>query len=168
MNESRTKPAGPTIQEIIMALAGLNYPENDRLDAAKRLSWVPDLARDLIEFVRLDCPKFDPDNGQPHRTLLRPLQDGLTVSRLMTDYLQQPAGAFLLGAALITHHDEALGLLEKMIVNGIYIKKDNGAYANISVPAARSYPICRTCGTVLVHKAAFCGFCGSPTEIPPD
>ncbi len=166
MNKPDQQP-NLNIQEILDALGKLGYPEQGRLDAAKRLSWVPELARDMIEYARLGCPHFDPRTGLQHQTLLRPLNDGLTVAQLMSDYLQGPAGAFLLGAALITHHDEAIGMLEKILTDGLYTQRPDGSYANITVPAARRFPTCPACGTVLVRKTPFCRICGSPTGIQP-
>lgn len=156
------------INDIMDALAKLGYPEQGRLDAAKRMSWVPELARDMIEFVRQGCPQFDSRTGLQHQTLLRPLNDGLTVGLLMIDYLQSPSSAFLLGAALITHREEALAMLEKMVTDGLYALEPNGKYVNRRVPAERKYPPCPGCGTPLVRRSAFCRVCGSPTGIAPD
>jgi hypothetical protein len=148
--------------QIMDAFKKLGYNENGLKDAARRLSWVPPLAYDMIEYVKIGAPGFDPYTGTVPPMLLRPLSDGFTVAMLIVEYLMKPSGAFLMGAALITHHDEAILMIEKMISEGVSIRQPDGTYVNMDVPAASRYPICSMCGTKLVRKANNCPGCGSP------
>ncbi|MDD5603044.1 MAG: hypothetical protein PHG48_03035 [Eubacteriales bacterium] len=167
MPQKQNQPNIPEMpmEAITAALKQLGYPEDGIMDAAQRMSWVPMLAADMVEFARMGAPKFDPDTGKTPAALLRPLRDGYTVASLMEDFLQEPTSAFLLGAALITHYEEALGMLEKMIEDGIYVKEPDGRYVNYSVPAAAKYPECPVCGTKLFKNIAYCGVCGSKTGL---
>lgn len=164
MNATDTGPINVPMASIIAALARLGYPESGREDAAVRMSWVPELATDMISYADKGAPKFDPQTGQVPQEVLAPLSDGYTVLGIMTDFLQQPAGAFLLGAALITHHDEAVSMLEKMITSGITVREPDGNMVHTGVPAALKYPVCGVCGEILIHPGQFCGTCGSPIE----
>ncbi len=163
MDQSLSNTPAIPLDTIAEALGKLGYPLNGRMDAAKRMSWVPALAADMIEYANMGAPKFDPQTGQLPQVLQRQLNDGYTVASLMTDFLQEPVGAFLLGAALVTHYDEAIGMLEKMVIDGISIRRPDGSYANMSVPASLKYPTCSGCGISLFRRIAFCTICGTPT-----
>ncbi|NJD02873.1 MAG: hypothetical protein FIA99_09850 [Ruminiclostridium sp.] len=157
----KTANVNVAIDSITEALKKLGYPVQGLKDAAVRLSWVPALAGDLVEYVKMGAPAVTGGAPVP-QVLLRPLNDGFTVALLMTDYLLEPTGAFLMGSALITHRDEALGMLEKIVLDGVSVRNPNGSFENMDVPAAHKLPQCKVCGARLFKKYETCPECGSP------
>lgn len=152
----------PSIEVIADALRKLGYGnEQGLLDAATRLYWAPAVAKDMVDYVKGGIAPFDLQIGPYPQTFLRPLPDGFNIVILMKDFLLAPTGAFLMGAALITHYEQAIAMLEKMITDGVSIRKADGRVLNVDVPAASRYPDCSICGTKLVRKTPVCPECGN-------
>lgn len=120
-----------TLTPIATALGALGYRSDTVWDAALRMSWVPDLAADLQAYAAAG-----PAAGPNHASALRPLAEGYTVSYLMTGYGFSPTGAFLMGAALITHTAEALAMLQEIYHHGRSVRQPDGSYRTVYPPAA--------------------------------
>lgn len=120
-----------TLTPIATALGQLGYRNDTVWDAALRLSWVPELAADLLAYAAAGAAA-----GPNHPSALRPLPEGHTVSYLMTGYGLSPTEAFLMGAALITHTAEAQTMLQRIYHEGRSIRRPDGSYRVIYPPAA--------------------------------
>ncbi|MDO8846789.1 MAG: zinc ribbon domain-containing protein [Coriobacteriia bacterium] len=116
---------------IAAALGALGYSDDIVWDAALRMSWVPDLASDLQAYAAAGAAA-----GPNHPSAMRPLNEGYTVSYLMTGYGFSPTEAFLMGAALITHTSEALTMLQEIYHHGRSMRRADGSYRIVYPPAA--------------------------------
>lgn len=165
MKNTTTQPdSAVPMDNIIQALNRLGYPQQGVKDAALRMSWVPELAKDMIAYTEEGAPKPDSIRGIASPFLLRPLNNGFNVALLMDGYLLEATGAFLMGAALITHNDEALGMLEKMVEQGVTQRTSDGSYRRMQVPAAQHYPQCPVCGARWFRNHPVCPVCGIPAN----
>lgn len=160
------------MEEIQSALSFLGYAQNGLVDAARRISWAPVIASDLVEYVKIGAPVSiaGQDAGNLPKMLTRPLLAGHTVAGFITDYLQEPVGAFLLAAALISHPSEALLMIEKIVAEGQWKRLSDGGYALIRVPASDKYPSCPNCALRLTRQYKSCPRCSfglsKPMETP--
>jgi hypothetical protein len=167
------------LQPVADALVKLGYdgaPE-EVWDAVLRMVWIPELVTDMLAFAALSADQRH--TAQP--MLQRPLPEGFTVASLIADYAFNGAGAFLMGAALVSHTAETLEMLRIIRENGRGIRTPDGAYAHIRVPAgmpagASAPPAGEDIvlpatnedeseapvAVAAAHRAAFCGRCGTP------
>jgi hypothetical protein len=168
-------------EPLVQPLLSLGYPSDMVWDAALRLSWAPEVGDDLIAYAAAAASGAGAGPGHP--SSLRLLPGGFTVARLMAGYGFGPTGAFLMAQALVTHTDEALAVLERLLSEGRYTLGPDGSYRHEIVPeavaadaaaaaaagpgaaageAAAAPGFCMGCGAALTPGDAFCAACGRP------
>jgi hypothetical protein len=159
-------------EPLVPALLALGYPADMVWDAALRISWAPEVGEDLVAYAAAAAAGAA---GPGHPSTMRPLPGGFTVARLMTGYGFEPTGAFLMAQALVTHTDEALAVLDRLLTEGRYVIGPDGTYSHMLVPEAvaaepaavagetsDSPGFCMDCGAPLGPGDAFCAGCGRP------
>jgi hypothetical protein len=158
------------MEEIQSALSYLGYAQNGLADAARRISWAPDIASELIEYVRIGAPGYAAgmDAKDFPKMLTRPLLAGHTIAGFITNFLQEPVGAFLLAAALTSHPSEALLMIEKIIAEGQWKRLTDGRYALVRVPASDKYASCPNCALRLTRQYKSCPRCSFGLAKPID
>jgi hypothetical protein len=160
-------------EPLVPALLALGYPQDMVWDAALRIAWAPEIGEDLVAYAGAAAAG---GAGPGHPSTVRPLPGGFTVARLMTGYGFAPTGAFLMAQALVTHTDEALAVLDRLLTEGRYVIGADGSYSHVLVPeavaaggagaagagpAAGAVPaFCMGCGAPLTAGDAFCASCG--------
>lgn len=166
-------------EPLLQPLVRLGYPPDLVWDAAYRLSWAPEIAEDLLTYVAAADASGGAGVPWEHPSLTRPLPGGFTVARLMSGYGFAPTGAFLMAQALVTHTDEAMAVLERLLQEGRYTLDADGVYRHELVPeavppdaaaggadagAVEAGPaFCMGCGARLSPGDAFCAGCGRPS-----
>jgi len=159
-------------EPLVPALLALGYPADTVWDAALRISWAPEVGEDLVTYAAAAAAGTA---GPGHPSTMRPLPGGFTVARLMIGYGFEPTGAFLMAQALVTHTDEALAVLDRLLTEGRYVIGPDGTYSHMLVPEAvaaepaaiagetsGSPGFCMGCGAPLGPGDAFCAGCGRP------
>jgi hypothetical protein len=92
------------------------------------------------------------------------------VASLLSGYAFNGSGAFLMGAALVSHTAETLAMLQQIRENGRTIIAPDGTYSHITVPAGmvagattpREGEDVILPATNDTARTAFCTRCGAP------
>ncbi|GEM_PF-1090671 len=152
------------IWKIASALKELGYNEGPMLwDAARRMAIAPALTEDMFAYIAAGKPKVEVGQQIPSM-LSRILPGNYTVASLMLDLGLSPAGAFLLGAELITNTPAALRVIERIIEEGYCETLPDGRRVMVNPPIAEKYPSCPNCGMRWTREYKSCPICGYNEE----
>ena len=146
----------PVLKETLLRLG--YRPEGLAWEAALRMARTPDLASDMILFLKAGMPQPDFDRQTP-KILFRPLPRNYTVASLIRDFGFRPVGAFLMASDLIADPEKAQHLLLKFISEGYWINTPQGTHELRFPPVAARYPRCPECDAVLSAPGQKCPVC---------
>lgn len=148
------------LEPLARALEDLGYkPEEALWPAALRMSRSPQLANDMVNYVRSGQPALEEGRPKPPQ-LLRRLPGGYTVASMIEKFLFNPAGSFLMASELFADEEKALSILERFIEEGYWKTLPDGTKALVELPIAQEYPTCPRCGRRWARDYEKCPRCG--------
>jgi hypothetical protein len=157
------------LEPITRMLLALGYqPPQLVIDAAERLVRVPELVQDMYVYQQAGAPPVTAATPEAQFPLMlrRPLPCGHTVASLIRDFGFLPIGAFLVGAALCTHTEEAEAMLERLALQGMWLDEPHGKRVLRFPPVHERLRDCPTCHERLWQDPKACPHCRAPLKPP--